>query len=291
MKKQTRRKALVCTAIFSLLLCLCVQCAWFYTLEGVGARFVSPISEENTLIRIQRLSRLPGDIDTVFMGSSVTERLLSRGRCATVAVSHSPYMTGLRLMKGIISFPKGTVYVLETSNMMHPSENEITARMAQPDFLLFRNNPCFSIAAKPSNLLVSSIFYVSNLKKVTDEEPFDCPVAQPLDLATVEELTAEEKELYKEYIEGIEELRRMGGQCVFMDYPRVIKKTLFDSNLKIACKIAKYTGVPVLNYNVPYWNEKMHFSDGFHLVSRDPLTVRFMNTVARDAHAACAQKQ
>lgn len=290
MKKQTRRKALVCTAIFSLLLCICVQCVWFYTLEGVGARFVSPTSEENTLIRIQRLSRLTGDIDTVFMGSSMTERLLSRGHCATVAVSHSPYMTGLRLMKGTISFPKDTVYVLEATNMMHASRNEISARMSQTDFTLFRTNPVLSIAAKPTNLLVSSLFYMQGMKKSVDDTPFET-VTEPLCLDDVADLTPEEVERYKEYIEGIEELRSMGGQCVFLCYPRVIKSVRFAKAEEIARRIAKHMGMPVLDYNTPYWNGKMHFSDGFHMVSRDPLTIRFMNTVARDAHAACAQKQ
>lgn len=285
MKKKARRKKLVVVTVVSLLCFLCLQCAWYYALEAAGARFVSPIYGENTLIRIQRLSKLKGNIDTVFMGSSITERLLSRGRCATVAVSHSPYMTAIQQMKGNVTFAPGTVYVLETTNMMHPSANEITARMAQTDFKLFRTNPIFSIAAKPTNLLVSSLFYASTFRKQPEETPFDTPVAQPVDLEDVESLTPEEIVLYKEYIDGIAELRSMGGKCVFMNHPRTIQRSDFDRNQEIACKIAKHVGIPVLNYNTPYWNEKLHFSDGFHLVSRDPLTIRFMNTVARDAHA------
>lgn len=285
MKKKARRKKLVVVTVISLLLCLCLQCAWYYALEAVDARFVSPIGEENTLIRIQRLSKLNDNVDTVFMGSSITERLLSRGRCATVAISHSPYMTAIQQMKGNVTFAPGTVYVLETTNMMHPSANEITARMEQTDFQLFRTNPILSIAAKPTNLLVSSLFYGSTFGKKSNESPFDTPVVQPVDLEDVETLTPAEVVLYKEYIDGIAELRSMGGKCVFLNYPRTLRYATFDRNQEIACKIAKHVGIPVLNYNTPYWNEKLHFSDGFHLVSRDPLTVRFMNTVARDAHA------
>lgn len=289
MKKKARRKTLVVVTLVSLLLCLCLQCVWYYSLEAAGARFVSPIYGENTLIRIQRLSKLKGNIDTVFMGSSITERLLSRGRCATVAVSHSPYMTGIQQMKGNVTFAPGTVYVLETTNMMHPSTNEITARMEQTDFKLFKTSPIFSIAAKPTNLLVSSFLYASDLRKQMEESPFDTPVSKPLGLEDTADLTPEEVSRYKDYIDGISELRRMGGKCVFLHHPRTIDNSDFDRNEMIACKIAKYMGIPVLNFNTPYWNEKLHFSDGFHLVSQDPLTVRFMNTVARDAHA-CTDK-
>ena len=285
MKKKLQRKRLVLTAIFSLLFCLSLQCVWYYALEGANARFVSPVGEENTLIRMQRLGTLKGNIDTVFMGSSVTERFLSRGRCATVAISHSPYMTGINQMKRNIEFPAGTVYVLETTNMLHPTENEITARMNEWDFRLFKNSPIFSIAAKPINLVVSSIFHVTNSGKKTDETPLDAPVTEPLNLDGIADMTETEVEQYKEFIDGIEELRRMGGVCVFMNYPRVVRAPNFDTNFQIACKIAKHTGVPVLDYHVPYWDERLHFSDGFHFVSRDPLTVRFMNTVARDVHA------
>ncbi len=285
MNKKARRKTLAVATGISLLFCVCLQCAWYYALEAADARFVSPISGENTLIRIQRLNALKGNIDTVFMGSSITERLLSRGRCATVAVSHSPYMTGIQQMKGNVTFAPGTVYVLETTNMMHPVSNEITARMQQVDFRIFKTSPIFSIAAKPTNLLVSSLFYACNFENKQDVSPFDTPVAQPLDLENVADLTPEEVVIFKDFIDGIEELRRMGGKCVFMHYPRTLQKSNFDKNQEIACQIAKYVGIPVLNYNTPYWNKKLHFSDGFHLISRDPLTIRFMNTVARDAHA------
>lgn len=291
MKKKAQRKSLVITAIGFFLFCIGLQCVWYYALESADARFVSPISGENTLIRIQRLSSLQDkNIDTVFMGSSITERFLSRGRCGTVAVSHSPYMTGIHLMRGNVTFPAGTVYVLESTNMMHPSENEITDRMNQPDFRLFKTNPVFSLAAKPINLLVSSIYCMLQSKHAGDEAPFDVPVTEPLDLSAVPELTAEEKERYKEYFEGIAELRRLGGKPVFIHYPRKLIYKRFDNNQMIACKIAKHLDMPVLNYNVPYWNDKLHFSDKFHLISRDPLTVRFMYTVARDAHA-CTEGQ
>lgn len=291
MKKKAQRKSLVITAIGFFLLCIGLQCVWYYALDAADARFVSPIGEENTLIRIQRLSRLQDkNIDTVFMGSSITERMLTRGRCGTVAVSHSPYMTGIRLMRGNVTFPAGTVYVLESTNMMHPSENEITARMNRPDFRLFKTNPVLSLAAKPTNLLVSSIYGMLQSKHAGDEAPFDVPVTEPLDLSAVPELTAEEKELYKEYIEGIAELRRSGGKPVFVHYPRKLIYKRFDYNQMIACKIAKHLGVPVLDYNVPYWKQKLHFSDKYHLISNDPLTVRFMFTMARDAHA-CTEGQ
>lgn len=291
MKKKMRRRMLALAAMMTMLFCLSLQCSWFYVLENSNARFVSPIGEENTLIRIQRLGKLQNKADTVFMGSSMTERLLSHGRCATIAVAGSPYLTGIMLMKNSMTFPPDTVYVLEMTNMLHPTFNDITARMDKPDFKLFKTSPILSVAAKPTNLLVSSVFYLTNKGKdgETAETCFDIPIAETVNMDKVADMSTDELLLYKEYIDGIAELQRMGGKCVFMKYPRRVKNEAFEHSEDIGLKIAKHTGIPVLDYNTPYWKEKLHFSDGYHLISRDPLTVRFMNTVARDAHA-CTDK-
>lgn len=280
MKKQNRRTLLVLLAIFTCITLLVMQGAAFIWLENAGARFVSTVGSENTLIRLQHAHKLRGSV--LFIGSSITERLLPQKDICSIAMSGSNFTSSLRILDDPEQFKPGTVYIIETNNILRGCNDKILKRVGKWDFSLFRDNPNFSLAAKPSNLIVSYVFYALTHKGNSNAGVFQTEPAVPVDLSSYPAPTPEELDRWKELIAGVEELRRRNGRICFVYLP-TIQIERYRHSYEPACKLAKYLDLPVLHYNTPEWINRLEYTDCEHVNSRAESTVKFMNTVARDA--------
>lgn len=96
-------------------------------------------------------------------------------------------------------------------------------------------------------------------------------------------ITDAQKKEWEPLIAGVAEIRARGGRVCFVYHPCKITGENYRQAFVKACILAKYTGVPVLNYNSAAWVERLEFSDATHLISRKKSTVMYRNTVARDA--------
>lgn len=280
-KNKNRRFICVLITVLACTLCFVLQWGGYTWLKQREARFVSPINEENSLIRLQAAHKIEAPI--VFIGSSVTERLLPRKSSASVAMSHSSFVYVNEFMETRYQYKPGTVYVLEVNNMFNNRNIELTERTNQWDFDLFRDSSHFSFAAKPANLLVSFVFYfLEHMKHETDAQYTDIP-APIVNMDAVPDITEEQKKEWAHLIEGIEVLKSRGGRICFVNHPCLKTSLFFKANYKRGCILAKYMDIPVLNYNSPEWVERLEFTDPIHLNSRRKSTVMYMNTAANSA--------
>lgn len=270
----------VCLFLFS------VQWGVHYFLESRNARLISALFQDITMIRLQNIPKLEGD--AIILGSSLTERLMASKQTAVLGVPGSPFTAGLHLLNGVVSFPAGTTYILEINNLFNEINKPLLDDTEKWNFRIFRNSRNFSIAAKPSNLLLSGIYYIARPELVQNQQIIpDTPVLQPALLETASAPTAQDLESWKNILAGIGQIRAMGGRICLVMYPTVNPEHYAESYRK-ACKLAKYTGLPILNYNTEYWRKKLVFTDGSHLKSQDAGTWQFRETIARDAKA-CAK--
>ncbi len=281
MKTRNRRYYCALFALLSCVLFFLLQASIYHFLKEKDARFVSPIGEENTLIRLQAAHKMNSNI--LFMGSSITERLLPQKNISSIAMSHSSFTCTLKFLKNRKQFPPGTVYILEINNMFQTDYKELLARTEEWDFNYFRDSAHFSFAAKPINLITSSIFYFLEHKNSDTEDTFDIPPALPVPSDNVAEITREQLEEWDYLIQGINEIRAKGGRICFVLHPYTSSPKNFLHSYEKSRILAKHLNIPVLNYNVPEWTNRLTFTDPIHLHSRKKSTVMYMNTVARDA--------
>lgn len=266
---------LTCTA------CFISQWVVYRWLGSQEARYVALISEENTLIRLQQSYLLQGE--TLFMGSSLTERLLSNGKNACLAVPGSSFTAALSLLKDPKQFLPGTVYVLELNNMGCENNENILKKTREWKFNYFRDSSHFSFAAKPSNLIVSTIFHWLNKKEEHNVGPFSDIEATPLDTSACDNLTPNELKNWKNVIQGIELIRSRGGKICFVYMP--LKKVDFhyEEAYRQGCKLAKHMNIPVLDYQHTDVFKYLQFTDDTHVKPRHINSLRLMKTIARDA--------
>ena len=280
MKRRNRQIILLVTAIVSCTIFLMLQTIAYRWLESKQGRFVSTVAAENTLIRLQQAHKLHGSV--LFMGSSITERLLPQEDINSIAMSGSCFASSLKLLTDPHQFAPGTVYILETNNLFAGYNEKILKRVKEWDFDLFRNSSHFSIAAKPCNLITSYALYVLGGKDIKNAGVFPADIATPVDLSSVPFPTKEELAKWNHLIAGVEEIRRRGGIICFVYLPTIEIERYRHSYLP-ACKLAKHLNLPLLNYNSKEWINLLEYTDREHLNSRNASTVKFMNTVARDA--------
>lgn len=281
MKAYKRKYYCVFFALLSCALFFILQACVYNLLKEKEARFVSPIGEENTLIRLQDAHNMNSNI--LFMGSSITERLLPQKNISSIAMSHSSFTCTLKFLKNRKQFAPGTVYILEINNMFQTDYKELLARTEEWDFNYFRDSAHFSFAAKPMNLIASSIFYFLEHKQSSTEDTFDVPPALPIPNNDVADITDKQLKEWDYLIQGIKEIRDKGGRICFVLHPYTGDRKYFMISYEKSRILAKHLNIPVLNYNAPEWINRLTFTDPIHLHSRKESTIMYMNTVARDA--------
>lgn len=283
MDRKSRYKWHILTALLVCFFLFIIQGRVFQQLEFMKARLVSPNYLDITMIRLQRIHKLQGD--SIIMGSSITERLMSSTQTAVLGVPSSSFTAGLKLMEEVVTFPAGTTYILETNNMFNGIYAPVLNDATDWFFHFTRDSRHFSIAAKPTNLLLSSIYHIISKKGQSSPAGNHYrPEIRPEDLGSIPSPSPSELEEWREIISGINEIKRMGGKICFVQFP-TRNPHEFDSSYKKACKLARHLQIPVLNYNTEEWRQSLVFTDSRHLNSRDPNTGILRETMARDAKA------
>lgn len=289
MKRSSRKRRL-----WTLALCVVLSLSFFLTLQYTAAcdlqsrhaRIVSPVYNENTLLRLQNIPHLTGDC--VFMGSSITERFPITENTSVIAVPSSSFTAACILMDRCVQFPQGTTYVLEVNNMFKGNYWDVLHRTETWDFYALADNKILSLSARPVNLLVSYMYLytASSDQQVGEDECFDTPVEQP-EVLKEEPPTEEELQEWSEILQWMQKLRAKGGKLCLACYPSRDLKG-YEGAYADAKKLAAYADVPILNYNKAEWLPRLVFTDHHHQKPRVPETAKFRNTVARDARK-CAR--
>lgn len=271
---------LVCAILFIIQHCV------FLMLDNRGARLVSPIFQDITMIRLQRLHKLQGN--AIILGSSMTERLMASPQTAVLGVPGSSFTAGLKLLSKESPLPTETTYILEVNNLFSGINHAVLKDAAEWDFRLFKNSHHFSIAAKPTNLLLSLIYYLKNPEYAQTNVPEpDTPVLQPVNLEHYALPTPHELSQWQDVMAGIADIRSQGGRICLVQFPSR-DAHMFDTSYTNACKLARYLQIPILNYNTDEWRNRLIFTDSHHLDSKQASTGVFRETIARDAKA-CAR--
>ena len=283
MSRKSRNLWLCICALAVCAACFAVQGLTFHQLESRKARMVSPIFLDITMIRLQNVHKLTGD--AVIMGSSMTERLFASQKTAVIGVPSSSFLAGLQVMKGAVNFPPGTTYIVEINNLFNGIYEPVLEETSKWSFRTFRNSKHFSIAAKPSNLLLS-IAYAIAKPQISSDQSFDISdeaIQQPQDISAALLPTENELKEWRDIISGIEQIQQVNkGKICFACLPTLAPGDGLEAYNK-ACKLAKHLNLPVLNYNTDYWRNKLEFTDQRHLNSARTSTLRFRDIVARDA--------
>ena len=286
MKKKKKTWLLVCCALLSCALCFLIQRWSFRYLEHINARFISPVPNVNTVIRLQKIHKLQGDV--LIMGSSMTECIPATDKIAVIGIPGSSFLAALEVMKNTLTFPEETVYVIETDNLFNGINHDVLKRTKEWDFLLFKDSKHFSIAAKPCHLLLSSLYALIRPNiRAFHKVSVNNAIQAPEDLSAVPPLTLQEQTEWKDIFEGIEKIKAMNGKVCFVRLP-TRQADKYDQNYAKACKIAKHLNLPVLNFNTESWRNRLEFSDTHHLRSQNIKTEIFREVIARDAKA-CAR--
>ncbi|MDO4528264.1 MAG: hypothetical protein Q4C03_05720 [bacterium] len=282
MNKNVKRKVLcVCCSLISCTLFFVLQWGVYHYLLSNKKQFVSPVAEENTIIRLQNASQLRGDV--LFMGSSLTERLLPQDNLTTLATPGSSFTASLALLKDPNQFKPGTVYVLEVNNMFSGEDPQILEKTRDWSFNYCRDSSHFSLAAKPTSLIVSLLYSFSSKDKGRKYEPFDDIVAVPEDTSTAPSLTEDEIQKWAALLQGIEQIKSRGGQICLVYMPLKVMSAHYKSSYQKGCKLANYLKLPLLNYQETDVFKYLIYTDSAHLKTNHEATRRFMRTIARDA--------
>lgn len=286
MKNKNRRKWLIVSALLMCILLFTIQGGIYHFLESKGSRFVSPTFLDITMIRLQRIHKLQGD--AVILGSSITERLMASPRTAVVGVPSSSFLAGLHLINQNRPFPEGTTYIIETNNLFNGIYKPVLDDAAKWDFQLFRNSRHFSMAAKPTNLVLSFIYYCKTAKTSTGMSALAYnQQTQPENVDHAEPPSTQELDEWRDIMAGIEQIKKQGGRICLVQFP-TRNPHEFDASHAKARKLAKHFNIPLLDYNTDEWRTRLVFTDARHLNSKVPSTSMFRETIARDAKA-CAR--
>lgn len=234
------------------------------------------------MIRLQNVHKLKGN--AVIMGSSMTERLFPSLETAVIGIPSSSFLAGLQVMKGAVTFPPGSTYIIEINNLFNGIYEPVLSETEKWSFKTFRTSRHFSIAAKPANLLLSSVYTAIQPLNYSDASfnVDDEPVQHPHNLSNVPLPTTQELSDWKDIITGIEQIHQNGGKVCFACLPTLAPGDGIEAYDK-ACKLARHLNLPVLNYNTDYWKNKLAFTDNRHLNSKQISTQRFRDVIARDA--------
>lgn len=268
----------------SCLLCLALQGVAWEFLHRHNARFISENHYHITLGRLQNASLLVGN--TVMLGSSITERLISTDEIAVIGVPGSSFLGGMHFVP-YDSFPKGTVFVLEANNIFSGIVQGVIDDTNKWTFRVFRGSRHFSIAAKPSSLLLSLIYFWKDPRKAlsTDREVLPGKPVEPYSLSVrpPEDEAARLAECrYRSLLDGMAELRSRGYRLCLAYIPE--RSTSHHAeNLARVRELAVLADVPLLDYTGSEAARQLEWTDDRHLNSKALSTARLRNTIARDA--------
>lgn len=278
-----RKRPLMCVVV-ALVACVCcflMQRGVYQWLSAEGARFISPVGEENTLILLQRAQKLKGDV--LFMGSSLTERLQPCENRASLATPGSSFTASLALITDPQQFKPGTVYVLEVNNMFAGVEPNIEKKTKEWRFNFFKDSAHFSVAAKPTALIVSSLYRLTNPKDSAPIDAFEDITVLPENLQDYADLTEKEVQELADVINGINLIKKRGGKVCFVFLPIKEMSKHYRMSLEKGGRLAKYLQIPLLNYQDSEVFKYLLYTDATHLKSRHLGTRRLMKHVATDA--------
>lgn len=286
MTRKHRQRVLAVWVVAGLVFCLVLQYLAATDLQRRHARIVSPVLNENTLLRLQNIPRLTGDC--VLLGSSITERMPVTDHVSVIAIPGSSFTAGCILMDRHAHFPRETTYILEVNNLFSGNNWDVLRQTEKWDFYRLADNKFLSRAARPVNQIVSYVYLFSadTNAHMAENDCFDTPIEQPEELSAGAP-TPEEMEEWSEVLQRMQELRAKGGKLCMVYYPSNDLKG-FEESYKKAQKLAAYANVPLLNYNKAEWLPRVVLTDHHHMDHRAPETMRFRNTVVRDARK-CAR--
>lgn len=241
------------------------------------------------MIRLQQVALQPGD-KAVIMGSSMTERLFPSRHIKVIAVPGSPFTAAMSVAKEAgVTLPK--LVIIEVNMLFNPDNMEILHKIREWHFRTFRNSKHFSIAARPSSLLYSIGFsYASRHRFPSESEDlFSGEITAPSNLAGAEPWNEEQRRIYAEIIQAIDQLKADGHDVVLAYFP-TRQKDIHLNSFKLAQGLAKELSVPLLDYSDAPFLQALKFSDSHHLVSSEKTTILFRNTLVRDAMSACGME-
>lgn len=268
----------------SCLLCLALQGSAWEFLHRHNARFVSENHYHITLSRLQNASLLAGN--TVFLGSSITERLISTDEIAVIGVPGSSFLGGMQFVP-YESFPRGTVFVLEANNVFSGVVQGVIEDTDKWTFRAFRGSRHFSIAAKPSSLLLSLVYFwkdprrsLSTDRGVLPGNPAEpcLPAVSPLE----GEAARQAERRYRSLLDGMAELRSRGYRLCLAFVPER-NASHHEKDLARMQELAALADVPLLDYTGSEAARQLEWTDDRHLNSKALSTARLRNTIARDA--------
>lgn len=278
-----RKRPLMCV-IVALVACACcflMQRGVYQWLSAEGARFVSLSGEENTLIYLQQAQKLKGDV--LFMGSSLTERLHTCENRATLAIPGSSFTASLSLITDPQQFKPGTVYVLEVNNMFSGFEPNIEKKTKEWRFNFFKDSAHFSVAAKPTALIVSCVYQMISAKESAPIDAFEDITVLPENTHAHADFTESEVQELADVINAINLIKKRGGKVCFVFLPIKEMSKHYRRSLEKGCRLAKYLQIPLLNYQDSEVFKYLQYTDATHLKSSHLGTKRLMKHVASDA--------
>ncbi len=281
MKRHPFRWAVLASIVASCGLCFVVQSALWDFLVSRKARLLSANTYTITLSRLQNASLLAGN--TVMLGSSITERLMPSDDVVVIGVPGSSFLAGMQLVP-YENVAEGAVFVLEANNLFNSVNEDVMAETSKPGFRLFRGSRHFSIAAMPSSLILSWMYYMSGsyARTLNDRGLLSGEALLPSDVSSARAWSESEQKEYAALCEGVRELRARGYRvCLFYSPER--QPHSHDAKLPRLMSFAREMDVPLLDYTRASFVSELILTDDKHLDSKALSTTRFRNTVVRDA--------
>lgn len=276
-----KRRNLISSAIVigTLVSALLVHWCVLTSFEANNVSFTSENPQFITLGRLERVDSLHGDV--VIVGSSVTERMRSSEHISVIGVPGCQFTTGLSLIKEG-QFPEGTCFAIEGYNILSEDGGEIKTILDGWRFHAAKECRFFSHVAKPSALLLTSIYHVSSdhsFHKDEESTP-DLPNLEPSDVSGEYSYAPKRQAEFEQAVAGIRELRAKGYRVCIVYYPE--HSGNYDERIEGAKAVAKACDVPLLDYHRDDYDKACVFTDKVHFRTHSPATMRFRNAVARD---------
>lgn len=240
--------------------------------------------------RIQALAGAGGNV--VFMGSSQTERLLPTQDVVVMGLYGSPFSMAWEKFFPQGHYDEGALLLLEANHMLNHDNSALLKDVNDWSFRIMAGSAHFSMAAKPSSMLLSYIAYkFLGIKEAQDaKDVFVLSIASKIESATLPTLDETSLAIAQKRISSIKEMQNQGyNPClVFLPtrYQEADDLKHEEKALSAARYVAMITQVPLLNYLKAPYIDQLQFTDSHHLKSIHPINTKFRNTIINDAKKA-----